>query len=421
MTRRPVAPMPFARRSIQLACLATCIGGLSLLATGCGKNEYAPPPPPPVTVAQPLVQDVTRYAEFTGTTRAVESVAVRARVKGILESMNFEPGQQVEKGQPLFVIDPEPFQVALESAQAELESNKAERDLAKTEYDRTRTMYKQGATSELDLLRTRAQRDKTIAAVAFSDASVHSAQLDLDYAHVVAPISGRVGRHLVDVGNLVGNDGATHLADIVQYDPLYVYFYVSESDILSLQKRSRERREAEGLEYQNSQRGQVEVRKADEKGFPHRGVVDFAALEIDPDTGTFEVRAVLDNAGAFDEVILPGTFVQVRTTIDEEQNALLVNERAIGSDQSGSYLLVVNSEDVVEQRTIELGPLLGEMRVIDNGIRRDDWVIVNGLQRARPGGKVAPERSDPGGPTATGTSAAKPAATDDAAPAKDAG
>ncbi len=390
-----------------LAVAAASAGGLALAA--CGGNEYEPPPPPPVTVAEPLVKDVVRYAEFTGTTTAVESVEVRARVEGFLDSMHFQPGEPVEKGQLLFVIDPEPFEVALESAQAELDSNKAERDLKETEYERTRTMYKSGATSELDLIRARAQRDRSRAAVSYSEAAVHSAKLDLDYAHVKAPVSGRIGRHLVDIGNLVGAGEATHLTDIVRYDPLYVYFYVSEGDILALQRRSKEERDRTDAVYDDRDRGTIEVRTADEKGYPHSGDIDYAALQIDSDTGTFEVRGILHNKGDFDEVIIPGTFVEVRAPVEEEQNALLISERAIGSDQSGRFLLLIDSKNVVEQRSVELGPLIGEMRVISKGLSKNDRVIVNGLQRARPGAKVTPTQTQPGGAPAPAKAAKTPA------------
>ena len=388
---------------------------IGLAGLGCDRNTYVPPPPPSVTVAKPVVQNVTRYAEFTGTTRAYESVEVRARVKGFLQSMHFDPGEIVEQGAPLFVIDPEPFKVALEAARADLASNKAEADLAQTEFERTRTMYKRGATSELDLIRARANRDKANAAVAHSQASVNTAQLDLDYAHVNAPINGRVGRHLVDVGNLVGAGEATMLTEMVRYSPIYVYFQFSERDVLYLQRLTQTRQEAAeaaGMDYDERTDTVIEVRKADEVDFPHRGYLDYTALQIDPDTGTFEARGVLPNEGPLSEIIIPGTFVRVRIAIDERGDALLVSDRALGADQSGRFLLVVNSEDVVERRDVELGSRVGEMRVIERGLLRDDRVIVNGLQRARPGAKVTPKMAgaEAGTAGATASAAAAPGA-----------
>jgi len=338
------------------------------------------------------VQNVTRYIEYTGTTRAVESVDVRARVKGFLISMHFEPGDVVEQGQLLFVIDPEPFEIALEVAKAELASNQAELDLAQVEFERTRTMYKREATSEIALIQRRANRDKAGAAVAASKADVHAAELDLEYAHVKAPISGRVGRHLVDMGNLVGSGEATNLTQIIRYSPTYVYFHTSERDLLGLQSYSRRLREADGNSNENRPHTTIEVGRATDDAYPIIGHIDFAALEVDSQTGTFEVRGILPNEGGFDEIIIPGSFVKVRIPLGELPDSLLVPESALGADQSGRYLLVVNDEDWVEQRRVTLGTRIEGMRVIESGLRAKDWVIVNGLQRARPGSLVTAER-----------------------------
>lgn len=374
--------------------LATVALGLA----ACGGNEYAPPPPPTVTVQQPEIRDVVNYAEYTGTTRAVESVEVRARVKGFLVAMHFTPGEFVKKDAPLFTIDPEPFEVALAAARADLASNQAERDLAQTTYERTQALYQNNATSELNLVRVRAERDKAAAAVAAARSAVRQAELDLEYAHVKAPTSGRVGRHLVDVGNLVGADGATILTEMVVYQPLYVYFHVSERDLIALQKQGRERRAAQGASYANRPPTPIYVAQAGEDSFAHEGVVDYTALEVDPNTGTFEVRGVLQNEGELDQIVIPGSFVRVRVPIGRQANALLVPESALGADQSGRYALVVNTEDVVEYRSIEVGPRIEGMRVVTRGLRAEDRVVVNGLQRARPGARVSPETAAPAGP-----------------------
>jgi RND family efflux transporter MFP subunit len=391
---------------------------LLLVAFGfaCGSNEYAEPPPPAVTVQRPSVRDVTRFAEHTGTTRAVESVEVRARVKGFLESMHFRAGDDVVAGALLFTIDPEPFEVALEAAEAAFASAEAERDLAQTEFDRTQMMFDQEAMSELKLIQARAKRDKAVAAVAAATAEVHAAKLDLEYAHVKAPITGRVGRHLIDMGNLVGAQEATLLAEMVRYAPIYVYFHLSERDLLALQELSRSRREERGADYEDRQPTPVQVGRANEEGYPHEGKIDFSALEIDPDTGTFEIRGLLPNEGALDEIIVPGTFVRVRVPIGEQKDALLLSERALGADQNGRYVLVVNDADVVEQRPVEVGPLVDGLRVIETGLRAEDWVIVNGLQRARPGAPVAAERAE-GGAATDGKASEAPAALGSAAAA----
>jgi RND family efflux transporter MFP subunit len=374
--------------------------GCGAFVFGCGANEYAPPPPPGVTAQHPVVRDVTRYAEYTGTTRAVESVEVRARVKGFLLSMEYEAGDDVEEGDLLFIIDPEPFQVALEAAQADLASNQAELDLTQTEFERIGIMYKKQATSEIKLIRSRAERDKAAAAVAASKADVHAAQLDLDYAHVKAPIKGRAGRHHVDIGNLVGAQDATLLTNMVRYAPIYVYFHLSERDLLALQKMSQRRRNAEGKDYENRPATPVEVGLADEEGYPHRGIIDFTGLQVDPNTGTYEVRGILPNVGELDEVIVPGTFVRVRVPIGQQPGAILLGESALGADQSGRYVLVVNDDNVVEHRRVEVGPMIDGLRVIEEGLGAEDWVIVEGIQRARPGSQVAAERNAAGAKSA---------------------
>ncbi|MBW2419542.1 MAG: efflux RND transporter periplasmic adaptor subunit [Deltaproteobacteria bacterium] len=306
------------------------------------------------------------------------------------------------------MIDPEPFQVALEAATADLASNQAELDLTQTEFERVDIMYKKQATSEIKLIQSRAKRDKAAAAVAASQAEVHAAQLDLDYAHVKAPIKGRAGRHRVDLGNLVGAEEATLLTHMVRYEPLYVYFQLSERDLLGLQRMSERRRAAAGKDFENRPPTPVEVGLADEKGYPHHGVIDYTALEVDPDTGTFEVRGILPNQGELDEIIVPGSFVRVRVPIGQQPGAILLSERALGADQRGRYVLVVNDEDVVEHRRVSVGPMIDGLRVIDEGLEAEDWVIVEGLQRARPGSQVAAERRGPGGESATGEAAGAP-------------
>lgn len=392
-------PTPLGQRKRATSSIRVVLAlGLVVPLIACGGNEYAPPPPPQVTVAQAQVRDVTRYAAYTGTTRAVERVEVRARVEGFLLSMEFEPGELVERGDPLFVIDPEPFELALKSAQAELTSANAEFALAKTEYKRTAALYKKQATSEIALIKTRASRDTAAADVAFAETKIRSAQLDLDYAHVKAPIDGRAGRHLVDIGNLVGADGPTKLTDVVQYSPLYVYFHVSERDLLAFQSNSRRRREQLGADWDNRPPTPIFVGRANEEGYPHEGVIDYTALELDASTGTFEVRAILDNLGELDAAIIPGTFVRVHLPVQEMKDAVLIPERSLGADQSGRFVLVVNDKNIVEQRRVQVGPpRLDGTRIVERGVRAQDWIVVNGIQRARPGSPVEPQREEPEG------------------------
>ena len=377
MRSRSIRPSRFPALWILAAC-----------AAACGSNEYTAPPPPAVTTRHPVVRDVTRYVEYTGTAEAIESVEVRARVTGFLQSMHFEPGDRVEKGELLFVIDPEPFEIELAAAQATLTANTAEFDLAQTEYDRARLMYEEKAISELNLIKAGAKRDQAKAAVQSAKTRIHAAELDIEWAHVKAPITGRVGRHRIDVGNLVGAEGATLLTNMIRYSPIYVYFHMSELDLLALQRMSRKQREEQGARYDDREETVVQVGQADDEGYPHEGVVDFTALQVDPGTGTFEIRGVLPNEGALDEIVVPGTFLRVRVPIGEQKDALLVTERALGSDQSGRFVLVVNDEGVVEQRVVEVGPIIDHLRLIEKGLGPGDQVIVNGLQRARPGAPV---------------------------------
>lgn len=374
-------------------------GGSAFLAaavilTGCGDNEYVPPPPPVVTGAQPAQSDVVRYLEYTGTTRAAQAVTVRARVEGFLKSMHFKPGDFVEQGALLFVIDPEPFELTLKAATANVTSRQAELDLAQTEFERTRTLYKRKTTSEIKYIQARARRDTSAAKLALAEADARSAELDVGYANIKAPLSGRIGRNLVDIGNLVGAGEATALTEIVDYSPLHVYFYISERDVLAIQETSARRRKKLGVDYEHRPPAPVYVGRANDEGYPHIGTIDYSALQIDAATGTFEVRGILTNHGSLDTILVPGTFVRVQIPIGEEKDALLVPERALGADQNGRFVLVVSEDGLVEQRSVRVGPERRDaLRVVEDGISANDWVIINGLQRARPGAKVAMEKS----------------------------
>ena len=361
------------------------------------RNEYIEPPPPKVTVAKPLQQEVTDYLEFTGTTHAFEMVEVRARVAGFLQNMHFTPGTKVEKGDLLFEIDPREYEAELNAANAELSSAEAQHKRARIEFERAEKLFKQKAGAETDVVKWRGQRDVAKAAVLRAKAKVEQAQLDLDYTKVTAPISGRVSRNLVDVGNLVGEGEPTLLTTVTVYDPMYVYFNLNENDLLRVQARYRQRIEEKGLDPEKDPDIRAEFKLflglANEEGYPHEGMADFAESGLDPGTGTLQLRGVFPNPGpAF--VLLPGLFTRLRLPIEKREGALLVSERAIGSDQGGRYLLAVNKENVVEKRPIRMGQLIDGLRVIDEGLRPDDAIVVNGLQRARPGAKVDPEQTE---------------------------
>jgi RND family efflux transporter MFP subunit len=387
------------RRISSAAGFPPAIALLSVLTlSGCEEpNTYVEPPPPKVSVAQPLVQDVVDYLEMTGSTVASEQVEVRARVPGVLQSMHFQPGTEVETGDLLFVIDPREYQAALEAAKAELSAAEAQVRRAEIEYRRARNLFDKKAGSEADVVRWRGELEVARAEVERARASLDRAQLDLEYTQVTAPISGRVGRNRIDVGNLVGEGAATVLTEITNSDPMYVYFNLNERDFLRLLTAYRERIKEKGLDPAVDADAQAELvvlmGLANEEGYPHVGVGDYAESGLDPSTGTLQLRGVFENAGS-PPPISPGLFARVRMPVAKRSDMPLVSERAIGSDQSGRFLLVVNNENLVEKRNIRQGQLTDGMRVIEEGLDPEEWVIVNGLQRARPGGKVAPEQTD---------------------------
>lgn len=370
-----------ARRGVALLVVtAATVAGLA----GCEeKNAYVAPPPPEVTVRHPVRRTITTYKEFTGTAQGFETVELRARVKGFLKSFEFVPGADVEKGQLLFVIDPEPFEAAVALAKADLANKKALLASTDAEYRRAAQLYERNVYAELDLIKTKTARDAAEAAVEAAQASLRSATLDLGYTRVTAPVAGQISRNYVDVGNLVGNNEATLLATIVRYDPIFAYFTVSESDLFEFREM---RRKGERPDYRKEEI-KVGLALAGEEGFPHEGKIQYADPSLDPETGTITGRAVFPNA---DGTIVPGAFVRLRVPFEVGRDALLVPQRALGADQAGRFVLVVGADGVVEQRSVRPGSLVGELLVIEQGLKPDDWVVVNGLQRARPGAKVKP-------------------------------
>lgn len=369
---------------------------LVLMSGACKseRNKYAEPPPQEVIVAKPVQQEVTNYLESTGTTRAVEEVEVRARVAGFLQSMHFTPGTNVKKGDLLFVIDPREYQAELDAAKAELGSAYAKVKRANTEYKRAKRLFDQKAGAEKDVVKWRGERDIAQAAVARAKAKVNRVKLDLSYTKVTAPLSGRVSRNLVDIGNLVGENEPTLLATVTDYDPMHVYFNVNERDLLRVMAMYRQR--VKDKDYNPAEESDINAEiplfmaLTNEEGYPHEGIADYSESRVDPGTGTLQLRGIFENPGAT-PVLLPGLFTRLRMPISKQPNALLVSERAIGADQSGTFVLTVNSENVVEKRLIRMGRLVDGLRVIEEGLAPDEAVIVKGIQRARPGAKVDPK------------------------------
>jgi RND family efflux transporter MFP subunit len=384
----------FCKHNLTIAMILYALG---FLAACEQKNTYVEPPPPKVTIAAPLEQEVIEYLEFTGNTRAYEKAEIRARVAGFLQSMEFIPGTTVEKGDLLFVIDPRQYQAELNAAKAELSSAEAQLKRAETEFARSERLFKQKAGAEADVVKWRGQRDVARAAVLRAKAKVEQAELNLSYTQVTTPISGRVSRNLVDIGNLVGESEPTLLTTVTRYDPIYAYFNLNERDLLKVMAMNRKELQEKGLDAakdpENKANIQVFLQVANEEGHPHQGKLDFAESAVDRETGTLQLRGVFPNPGE-SPVLIPGLFVSLRMPVAKRENALLVSERAIGSDQGGRYLLVVNSENMVEKKPIRMGQLADGLRVIEEGLQPDDRVVVNGLQRARPGAKVDPEQTD---------------------------
>ena len=363
---------------------------------GCGQkeNKYAPPPPPEVSVSLPLQKSVTDYVELTGNTQAVDQVELQARVEGFLTSIHFRDGDYVKKGDLLFTIEQAPYQAKLQEAQGRLAAVEAQLLRAQQEYDRQLYLFKENATAKSEVERWKAQRDAAQASVEEGRASLELAKINLGYTRVTAPFDGRADRHLVDPGNLVGAGKPTPLAYVTRLEPIYAYFNLNERDLVRLMEKRREKGITDFKEYPVPVYGGIEG----EEGYSVEGRLDFASTSVDPNTGTILLRAVFDNPrlGVAPPRLLPGMFMRLRIPVDVRPNALLVPERALGVDQGGRYLLVVNNENVVEQRPVKVGARVGEAMVIEEGLKGDERVVVDGIQRARPGAKVTPVQEGAG-------------------------
>jgi len=353
------------------------------MLVGCEKpNEFVPPAPPTVSVATPIEREVTEYVEFTGRTDATETVEIRARVKGFLETVDFIPGQYVEAGDLLFTIEREPFEAALDSARAQVARSQAAVELATTTCERFRQAFKMGAATELEVAEAEAQEKQAHANLQITEAAVVDAEINLSYTRITSPIKGRMSRELVDAGNLVGAGESTLLTIVVQDEPLFVYFTVNERELLLYL----EQRPAPGGE-DTASKDEVQLRLADGRLYGRTGTIDFADNQVDPVTGTLQVRAIFPNP---DGILFPGLFARLRAPI-ETKIAMLVPDIAIQRDIQGHFVYVVNAENTVERRNVERGALHGRLRVVKTGLETDERVVVVGIQRARDGVKVQPE------------------------------
>ena len=365
------------------------LGAALLTATvlgACGGGSQEGPPPPEVTVTKPERRDVQRYAEFTGNTRAIEYAEIRARVSGTLDEMRFVPASFVEENDVLFIIEPEPYQASFDEARAAVAATHAELARAESDLERIQQAIQTNAVSQQDLDRAQATRDQADAAVLGAEARLVQASIDLGYTQVRTPVPGQVSRNYVDIGNLVGAGEATLLTTVTRIDPIFVYFDVPEQAVLRLIAGQRD---TTLTEEQLARIGDVLVATAEDVGFPHLGEIDFIDNTVNPATGTIEIRAVVANP---ENVLFPGLFVRIRVLGAIQPDAILVHERAIGTDLGGKYVLLVGDDNVVEQRNVVLGPIQDDGTVvIEEGLDGSESYIVNGMLRARPGFPVTPQ------------------------------
>jgi RND family efflux transporter MFP subunit len=363
---------------------ATAALAVLALLPGCNqKNAYVPPPPPKVTVAKPVNRAVTLYLQATGNSAAVNSGNLVARVSGFIGSINYRDGDEAKKGDVLFTIEPESYKLKVEQSKAAEASAQATLTQTQLEYERQAKLVVSQSASRSALDNATASRDNAKASLEQAKINTRLSEINYGYTSVTAPYDGIVTARKVSIGDYVGSGSSpTVLATIVETDPIYVNFTISEPDVIRIRSEIRRR----GLTTEDLRKIPVEVGLQNENGYPHAGTLDYASPTVDSTTGTLAVRAILQNPK---RVILPGMFVRVRIPT-RQQNALLVPDAALGTDQSGRYLLVVGKDDVVEQRNVTIGSLDGTMRVIEKGIKPDDRVIVAGLLQAVPGQKVEP-------------------------------
>jgi RND family efflux transporter MFP subunit len=355
-----------------------------VLLAGCEQNTFVPPPPPKVDVALPVQRSITRYLEATGNTAPIKSVDLVARVQGFLQSIDYKDGDFVKEGTPLFTIEPETYKLKLEQAQAAEAGAQASLKQAEADYKRQADLVQRQAVSQATLDTSTSNRDNAQANLQQAQVNTRIADVNYGYTKVTAPFDGIVSAHLVSVGELVGVASPTQLATIVALDPIYVNFNVNEQDVLRVREEARRR----GLTAADLKSLPIDVGLQTETGYPHQGNLDYAAPTINQSTGTLAVRGVVPNP---DRVLLPGYFVRIRVPVDKQPNAVLVPDTALGSDQGGRYVLVVTNENVVEQRKVATGPLEGDLRVIESGLKPEDRVVTAGLLRAVPGQKVDPQ------------------------------
>ena len=377
------AAMPYF---VRMAALPLALAA-SLLACK-PRNQYQAPPPPEVTVQKPVQRDITNYLNETGQLAPVKQVNLIARIEGVLERIGYDDGQPVKQGTVLFVIEPPPYKAQLEQARANVTSAEASAEYAVQQNERFTKLAKTNAASEQNAEQSLSQRKSAEADLQRARAAEQQASITYSYTHIAAPFDGVVSAHQQDVGALVGGSHPSQLATIVELDPIWANFNLSSDDVA----RVRERMQGAGLASPGERMLPVEIELQGENGYPHKGHINYTAPQIDASTGTLAARGTFGNS---DHKLLPGSFVRIRVPLSQTKGALLVPDAALGADQGGRFLLLVDGKNTVKQQTVSIGAKRGDLRIIEKGLKPDDRVIVNGMQRAQPGKPVRPhEASD---------------------------
>jgi multidrug efflux system membrane fusion protein len=374
-----------ARSGTGIPTLALAAGLLmTVIATACSSQAdpgAGMPPPPEVSVAQVLNKDVSRWDEFTGRVTAIETVDLRPRVSGYVQQVAYQEGQEVKKGDLLFVIDPRPYKARLAQAEADLERARAEARLAQMQDKRAQTLVEAKAISREEFETRRAASTQGDAAVRAAEAALDNARLDLQFTTVRSPINGRAGRALVTEGNLATAD-STLLTTVVSQDPVYVYFESDEQSFLRYQELARKGERAET-------KNPVRVGLASEQGYPHEGTVDFVDNQVDASTGTIRARAVLKNP---DRIFTPGLYARVQLQGSGQFKAMLIDDKAVLTDQDRKYVYVLGEKNAATRKDVKLGPVIDGLRVVSSGLAPTDKVIVHGVQKVFfPGMPVQPK------------------------------
>ena len=363
-----------------------CAFLIAIGLSGCDERKTTPQAGgPPVTVANPIARRITEWDDYTGRFQATEYVELRARVNGYLQSISFTDGQIVKKGDLLFVIDPRPYQATADSATAAVTQAQARLELANREQVRAAALAK-SQNGSIETLDKAVQEQRAAAsAVDAAQAELRRAQLDLEFTHITAPVTGRIGRHQVSIGNLIsgGEANSTLLTTIVSLDPIYFYFDADQNSYLKYTRLNLTGQRRSSRDVPNP----VRLALADEKDFPHQGHMDFVDNQIDFGTGTIRGRAIFDNA---DLVFTPGMFARIQLLGEPEHDALLLPDEAIGTDQARRFVYVLGEGNVATSREVTLGPIIDGLRVVRSGLTATDKVVVNGLQRVRAGQPVSP-------------------------------